>query len=114
MPSDFAISPQISEDDIAGGRAPVAPSSDLPMLGRTLSADGPFLGLAVQSISLDDGVRTPSSNTDKESSMTRHVESYRYEIHHGNDADFVAYQRKSSDGAWQTISMWMIPDPADH
>jgi hypothetical protein len=46
--------------------------------------------------------------------MTRHVEPYRYEIQHGDDADFVTYQRKSSDGAWQTISMWMIPEPADH
>ncbi|QHO76264.1 hypothetical protein ACH79_30335 [Bradyrhizobium sp. CCBAU 051011] len=46
--------------------------------------------------------------------MTRPFESYRYEIQHGDDADFVAYQRKSSDGAWQTISSWMIPEPADH
>ncbi|VIO73029.1 hypothetical protein CI1B_46610 [Bradyrhizobium ivorense] len=44
--------------------------------------------------------------------MTRHLESYRYEILHGDDADFVAYQRKSGDG-WQTISTWMIPDPTD-
>ena len=36
--------------------------------------------------------------------MTRHIESYRYEVQHGHDADFVAYQRKSSDGVWQTIS----------
>ena len=46
--------------------------------------------------------------------MTRHVEPYRYEIQHGDDADFVAYQRKSSDGVWQTISVWMIPQPAGH
>jgi hypothetical protein len=46
--------------------------------------------------------------------MTRPSESHRYEIQHGDDADFVAYQRKSSDGAWQTISSWMIPEPADH
>ena len=46
--------------------------------------------------------------------MTRHVEPYRYEIQHGDDADFVAYQRKSSDGPWQTISVWMIPQGADH
>ncbi|WP_170991458.1 MULTISPECIES: hypothetical protein [Bradyrhizobium] len=46
--------------------------------------------------------------------MTRHIESYRYEILHGDDADFVTYQRKSTDGNWQTISTWMIPDPADY
>ena len=51
-------------------------------------------------------------STDKESSMTRHVEPYRYEIQHSDDADFVAYQRKSGDGVWQTISVWMIPEPA--
>ena len=46
--------------------------------------------------------------------MTRHIEPYRYEVQHGDDADFVAYQRKSSDGGWQTISVWMIPQPAGH
>lgn len=45
--------------------------------------------------------------------MTKHTESYRYEIQHGDDADFVTYQRKSSDGDWQTISMWMILESAD-
>jgi hypothetical protein len=43
--------------------------------------------------------------------MTRHVASYRYEVQHSDDADFVAYQRKSNDGAWQTISVWMISQP---
>ena len=46
--------------------------------------------------------------------MTRHIESYRYEVQHGHDADFVAYQRKSSHGVWQTIAMWMIPQPTGH
>jgi hypothetical protein len=46
--------------------------------------------------------------------MTRHIEPYRYEIQYSDDADFVTYQSKSSDGVWQTISMWMIPEPADH
>ena len=41
--------------------------------------------------------------------MTRHSEAYRYEIQHSDDADIVAYQRKSSDGVWRTISAWMIP-----
>ncbi|WP_271504117.1 hypothetical protein [Bradyrhizobium sp. CCBAU 11357] len=45
--------------------------------------------------------------------MTRHLESYRYEIQYSDDADFVAYQRKSSDGVWQTVSTWMIPASAD-
>ena len=44
--------------------------------------------------------------------MTRHIKPYRYEIQHGDDADFVAYQHKSSDGVWQTISAWMIPQSA--
>jgi hypothetical protein len=44
--------------------------------------------------------------------MTRHIEPYRYEVQHSDDADLVAYQRKSRDGVWQTISMWMIPQPA--
>jgi hypothetical protein len=34
---------------------------------------------------------------------------YRYELVHGDDADFIAYQRQRGDGAWQTFSTWMIP-----
>ena len=42
--------------------------------------------------------------------QTRHsIKSHRYELVHGEDADFVAYQRKFSDGLWQTVSTWMIP-----
>jgi hypothetical protein len=89
-------------------------SNDFPLLGRTLSTYGPFLRPVVQAIFLDEGVRSLSSNIDKESSMTRHIEPYRYEVQHSGDADFVAYQRKSSDGVWQTISVWMIPQPASH
>ena len=74
----------------------------------------PFLRPALPSISLDDGVRNTVLNTDKESSMTRHLESYRYEIQYSDDADFVTYQRKSNDGGWQTVSTWMIPDSADY
>ena len=44
--------------------------------------------------------------------MARHIQPYRYEVQHSDDADFVAYQRKSSDGVWRTISAWMIPQPA--
>jgi hypothetical protein len=38
-------------------------------------------------------------------SMTAH----RYELVHGEDADFIAYQRRFDDGRWQTVSTWMIP-----
>lgn len=41
--------------------------------------------------------------------QARSVKSYRYELVHGKDADFVAYQRTSGDGRWQTVSTWMIP-----
>ena len=42
--------------------------------------------------------------------MAHQIKSYRYELVHGDDADFIAYQRKSSgDGVWQTLSVWMIP-----
>ena len=62
------------------------------------------------SISLKDGVRrTPLI---EESSMSKRIEVYRYEHLHGEDGDFVAYQHKSSDGAWRTISTWMIPQTA--
>jgi hypothetical protein len=37
------------------------------------------------------------------------IESHRYELVHGADADFIAYQRKFGDGLWQTVSTWMIP-----
>ena len=39
------------------------------------------------------------------------IKSHRYELVHGEDADFVAYQRKFGDGLWQTVSRWMIPHP---
>jgi hypothetical protein len=89
-------------------------SGDLPLPGRTVSTDGHYTGPPIRPIFLDDGLRSPSSKHGKESSMTRSIGSHRYEIEHGDDADFVTYQRKSSDGVWQTISMWMIPEPADH
>jgi hypothetical protein len=37
------------------------------------------------------------------------IKSHRYELVHGEDADFIAYQRKFGDGVWQTVSTWMIP-----
>jgi len=37
------------------------------------------------------------------------IKSHRYELVHGEDADFVAYQRKFGHGLWQTVSTWMIP-----
>ena len=37
------------------------------------------------------------------------IKSHRYELVHGEDADFIAYRRKFGDGLWQTDSTWMIP-----
>jgi len=37
------------------------------------------------------------------------IKYHRYELVHGDDADFIAYQRQHGDGAWQTFSTWMIP-----
>jgi hypothetical protein len=37
------------------------------------------------------------------------IKSHRYEFVHGEDANFIAYQRKFGDGLWQTVSTWMIP-----
>jgi hypothetical protein len=36
------------------------------------------------------------------------TKSHRYELVHGDDADFIAYQRRLG-GVWQTFSPWMIP-----
>jgi hypothetical protein len=41
--------------------------------------------------------------------QTHSVKSHRYQFVHGQDADFIAYQRKFGDGLWQTVSTWMIP-----
>ena len=42
--------------------------------------------------------------------QTKHsIKSHRYELVHGEDADFIAYQRKFGDGLWQMVSTWMIP-----
>ena len=41
--------------------------------------------------------------------MIKSSKSYRYELVHGDDADFIAYQRKSGHSAWQTVAVWMIP-----
>ena len=37
------------------------------------------------------------------------IKSHRCELVHGEDADFIAYQRTFGDGLWQTLSTWMIP-----
>jgi hypothetical protein len=37
------------------------------------------------------------------------IKSHRYELVHGEDADFIAYQGKFGDSLWQTVSTWMIP-----
>jgi hypothetical protein len=41
--------------------------------------------------------------------MTKRIKSYRYELTHGDDADFIAYEHRSRDGVWRTVSVWMIP-----
>ena len=41
--------------------------------------------------------------------MAKSRKPYRYELVHGDGADFIAYQRKSGDGVWQMVSVWMIP-----
>ena len=42
--------------------------------------------------------------------QTKHsIKSHRYELVRGEDADFIAYQRKFGDGLWRTVSTWMIP-----
>jgi hypothetical protein len=42
--------------------------------------------------------------------QTKHsIKSHRYELVHGEYADFIAYQRRLGDGLWQTVSTWMIP-----
>jgi hypothetical protein len=42
--------------------------------------------------------------------QTKHsIKSHRYELVHGEDADFIAYQRRLGDSVWQTVSTWMIP-----
>jgi hypothetical protein len=37
------------------------------------------------------------------------IKSHRHELVHGEEADFIAYQRRFGDGLWQTVSTWMIP-----
>jgi hypothetical protein len=40
---------------------------------------------------------------------TASTKAHRYELVHGDGADFVAYQRRRDDGLWQTFATWMIP-----
>ena len=41
--------------------------------------------------------------------MKQRIKSYRYELVHTDDADFIAYQRRSGQDIWETVSVWMIP-----
>jgi hypothetical protein len=41
--------------------------------------------------------------------QTGDLTMFRYELVHGDDAEFIAYQRQLGDGVWQTLSRWMIP-----
>jgi hypothetical protein len=40
--------------------------------------------------------------------QTGDVTMFRYELVHGDGAEFIAYQRQLGDGVWQTLSSWMI------
>lgn len=42
------------------------------------------------------------------SSNTVSAKTHRYELVHGDSADFVAYQRREG-ATWQTLATWMIP-----
>jgi len=37
------------------------------------------------------------------------TKTHRYELVRGEGEDFIAYQRRRDDGAWQTFATWMIP-----
>jgi hypothetical protein len=46
--------------------------------------------------------------------QTKELTRHRYQLVHGDDADFIAYQRRLGDGVWQTFSTWMIPHTDCH
>jgi hypothetical protein len=43
---------------------------------------------------------------------TQFTRSHRYELVHGEDSAFIAYQLHFGDGVWRTVSTWMIPHTA--
>jgi hypothetical protein len=47
------------------------------------------------------------------SMTTQSTKSHRYELVHGEDGDFIAYQLHFGDGVWQTFTTWMIPHTRD-
>jgi hypothetical protein len=34
---------------------------------------------------------------------------HRYQLVHGDDGDFIAYQRDLGNGVWRTYSTWLVP-----
>jgi hypothetical protein len=52
---------------------------------------------------------TNSSRVPAMEKQTGDLTMFRYELVHGDDAEFITYQRQLGDGAWQTLSRWMIP-----
>ena len=46
--------------------------------------------------------------------MIKRIESFRHGLQPSDDVDFVAYQRKSTNGASHTVFVWMIPRPLAH
>ena len=43
---------------------------------------------------------------------TASTQNHRYELVRDDGSDFIAYQRRHDDGAWQTVAKWMIPRAA--
>ena len=54
-------------------------------------------------------LRLPMARISVMKQIKHSIKSHRYELVHGEDADFIAYRRKFGDGLWQTVSTWMIP-----
>jgi hypothetical protein len=55
---------------------------------------------------------TSKANSNRDQAMekqTGDLTMFRYELVHGDDAEFITYQRQLRDGDWQTLSSWMIP-----
>jgi len=41
--------------------------------------------------------------------MKQRIKSYRHELIHTDDAEFIAYKCRSGHDIWETVSVWMIP-----
>jgi hypothetical protein len=55
---------------------------------------------------------TSKANSNRDKAMekrTGDLTMFRYEFVHGDDSEFIVYQRQLGDGVWQTLSRWMVP-----